>query len=269
MKTKSSYKHRLTNRINQITRLFCSDKRKPQPGDIYIASYPRSGNTWIRYLLANLLESSIEWGIENLNRVIPDIHQQWPKNWITRNPRILKTHHPYQPGYHKAIYIYRDGRDVALSYYDFVIKIGSYSGTFDQFLSDYLDGLVWFGAWHNHLISWLTYKPGVNVLSVRYENLVKDPTADLQRICEFLELSYTIETIKEAITKSSYQHIKHDYQSLNLNLLRHMGTPGIKGGPGKWTEVFTQEQLDRYWSVAGETATKYGYAKNFNASNSF
>jgi hypothetical protein len=261
MKTKSSRKRVFINRIKRLNRELFGDIAAPQFGDIYVASYPRSGNTWIRYLLANMLEPSFEWGIENLNRVIPDIHQDWPSNWIERRPRILKTHYPYRPEYKKAIYIYRDGRDVALSYYDFVVKTRSYAAPFDQFLTDYLNGQVWFGAWQKHLIDWLLPRSDVEILPVKYEDLASDPAGNLTRMCEFLRVSYTPKSITDAINRSSYQHIKKDYQPLKVDALRNMGTPGIKGGPGKWKEVFTPDQLERFWAIAGETAGQYGYTK--------
>ena len=42
------------------------------PDDTFIVSYPRSGNTWTRFLIANLLHPEIEIGFANIDSVVPD-----------------------------------------------------------------------------------------------------------------------------------------------------------------------------------------------------
>ena len=71
--------------------------------DIFLVSYPRSGNTWMRCLLANLLEPDQKWNITNLARVVPDIHEPWPQDWLPRRPRLLKSHLPYHADYGRVI----------------------------------------------------------------------------------------------------------------------------------------------------------------------
>lgn len=261
MKTKSHFARRISNRLYRLTQQIIGDKRKPQPRDIYIASYPRSGNTWIRFLLANLLEPKIDWNLRNIDRVIPDIHQRWPSEWIERYPRILKTHHPYQSSYHRAVYIIRDGRDVAVSYYDYLTRIKSYGSSFDQFLSDYLAGQVWFGSWHEHVESWQLNINKENILVIKYEELTTNPNIILGTIGNFLNLDQSQQSILNAVKRTNFNKLRNEYQDLKPNELVRKGTPGVKGGPGKWKEVFTNEENERYWSIAGKIADKCGYTK--------
>ena len=74
--------------------------------------------------------------------------------------RLIKSHEPYSGPqkrvYRKAIYLIRDGRDVAVSYYYTLIRRGLYEGDFGPFLRLFLAGGVdGYGPWHEHVESWL------------------------------------------------------------------------------------------------------------------
>src|ERR1700685_1517671 len=90
------------------------------PDDTFLVSFPRSGNTWIRFLIANLLNPGIEVSFTNIERLIPDTASKSSRTMKREaRPRIIKSHEYFDVRYPKVIYIVRDPRDVALSYYDF------------------------------------------------------------------------------------------------------------------------------------------------------
>ena len=41
------------------------------PDDTFLVSYPKSGNTWVRFLLSNLLFPQEDVGFANINRLLP------------------------------------------------------------------------------------------------------------------------------------------------------------------------------------------------------
>jgi len=43
------------------------------PDDTFLVSYPRSGNTWTRFLIANLLFQDQEVSFMNIDYLIPDV----------------------------------------------------------------------------------------------------------------------------------------------------------------------------------------------------
>ena len=91
--------------------------------DIFLVSYPRSGNTWIRFLLGTLItEKKIDW--ENMELGIPDIYRNTNKKLLKYNrPRFIKSHHSFDERYSKVVYLVRDVRDVIISYYNFYLKL--------------------------------------------------------------------------------------------------------------------------------------------------
>ena len=94
--------------------------------DIFLVSYPKSGNTWLRFLLAYCL-FDIEPGrvnFHNIENFIPDMYVNWPNRNLAR-PRIIKSHEKFTKNYPRVIYLYRDGRDVMVSYY-YHSRLGRY-----------------------------------------------------------------------------------------------------------------------------------------------
>ena len=89
-----------------------------QEKDIFIAGYPKSGNTWLQNIITGLLIDSTSQLLtpKLINEIIPDIHV---KKYFKRffNVMIFKTHDLPKPEYKKVIHLVRDGRDVMVSYY--------------------------------------------------------------------------------------------------------------------------------------------------------
>ena len=58
---------------------------------IWIASYPKSGNTWVRFMLANLIYGS-QASAASLAALIPDIHETGSGAIGVGGARLFKTH---------------------------------------------------------------------------------------------------------------------------------------------------------------------------------
>src|SRR5881227_2930975 len=79
------------------------------PDDVFLVSYPRSGNTWIRFLIGNLIYPNDPVTFANLEQRIPSIYT-YPNHVLRRLPRVLKSHEVFDPRYPRVIYIVRDPR---------------------------------------------------------------------------------------------------------------------------------------------------------------
>jgi len=228
--------------------------------DVYLVSYPRSGNTWLRNIMTNLRFPDAEWDLQSLAVVFPDKNSHIDPALVPR-PRWIRSHNAYDGNYPKVIYMVRDGRDVAASYYHW-----SGANEFQSF-EDFLEETVlapsssesgsFFEAWHRHVSGWLDHQ-NENMIVVNYENLLSDPMIEIQRICLFVGLQRTSTEIEIALAKSTYEKQQKDFN--NFKLFKNKSV-GIKAGKGKWKDYFCSELLDKYWKVAGESMEKAGYAK--------
>lgn len=185
------------------------------PDDTFIVSYPRSGNTWTRFLLANLLHPQKEVTFASIEEQVPDAEAQ-SRVHLRRipRPRYIKTHQYFHPRYKKVVYIVRDPRDVALSFYDFQRKYRHIEDAYPltSFVSDFVAGRMisasW-GTWRENVGSWLYTRGGTSgFLLLRYEDMLSDTLYQTSRLAEFLELKLTTDLLEQAIERSSSDQMR-------------------------------------------------------------
>jgi len=185
------------------------------PDDTFVVSYPRSGNTWTRFLIANLVHPDRHVSFANIEKLIPDTSSQSNRALkATPRPRIIKTHEYFDHRYGKVVYIVRDPRDVALSYYDFQRKYMQIEDRYplDRYVDDFVSGKLissgW-GSWSENVASWLyTRGRGSGFLLLRYEDMMSDAPRELGRIATFLGIDPQPERLRKAIEQSSADRMR-------------------------------------------------------------
>lgn len=180
---------------------------------IWLASYPKSGNTFARMLLHDYLFGPAETSAM-VGRRIPDIHIVLSQK--SRLPSkggkagIVKTHfcfsgkHPYAKETAGFIYILRNPRDVLLSNARY---LGAASdGPLKEFSRTFIGNMgvprwrqMGFGSWPEHLASWLAATPRMPHIFVRYEDLRSDAPNVLKRMVRFLGLQPDDSKIRMAV----------------------------------------------------------------------
>lgn len=159
---------------------------------MFLVSYPRSGNTWLRFLLGNLIDPENPVTFSNIETRIPEIYFNRDR-FLRRlcRPRMLKSHESFQPHYPRVIYVVRDPRDVAVSYYHHNVKARNIPD--DYPMADFVPRFIAgefdhkFGTWRDNVLSWLAARgEDPNFIMVRYEDLKGDTEGTLRRISEFL-----------------------------------------------------------------------------------
>ena len=184
------------------------------PDDVFLVSYPKSGNTWTRFLIANVVYPERNPDFSNINDLLPDL-EDMAKRDLQRapRPRLLKSHQYFDPRYPKVIYIVRDPRDVVLSAYYFGIKRRVISEDFPlpQFVSRFVRGELGhdYGTWFENAASWFyTRRDDPRFLLVRYEALQSRALEQMQRIAGFLGTATAPERLAFAIEQSSADRMR-------------------------------------------------------------
>jgi Sulfotransferase domain len=244
---------------------------KVYPDDTFVVSYPRSGNTWTRFLIANLLHPEMNVSFTNIEKLIPDTSSQSNKALkATARPRIIKTHQYFDPRYPRLIYIVRDPRDVALSYYDFQRKYMQIPDDYplDRYVDDFVTGKLisadW-GTWSENVASWLYTRGGRDsFLLLRYEDVMNDTAKELARIAAFFSIPPDQEQIRIAIERSSadrmrqLEKLEEDKWVATKN--RRKDIPFVRvAKSGGWKTSLPQACVHQIESAWGDLMTTLGY----------
>lgn len=214
------------------------------PDDIFLVSFPKSGNTWTRFLIGNLTHSEEPITFANVSRLVPDIYGTSREGFKkVPRPRVIKSHECFDPRYHRVIYIVRDPRDVAVSSYHFsrkglliedsmpieryvsewFFRAGQHYGTWGEHagswlaneqnigqvsrLKDSFMGTI--GTWGENVTSWLGARGNCReLLLLRYEDLLEDTQRELAKVSRFLDLKTTPEMIARAVELSSAENMR-------------------------------------------------------------
>jgi hypothetical protein len=183
------------------------------PDDTFIVSYPKSGNTWTRFLVASLIHCEEPMTFLKADKVIPSIDSQSRKYFKSLpRPRVIKSHFPFDPTYKRVIYIVRDPKDVAVSQYHYQIKrkVLQDGHPIDEWIERYVAGETCpYGSWGENVGSWMAarqHDPGF--LLLRYEDMIRQTDVELIKIARFLGIDPTPERIQWAISQSTADRMR-------------------------------------------------------------
>jgi hypothetical protein len=182
------------------------------PDDTILVSYPRSGNTWLRFILAALLQPDRVQDFRTISASVPDIYRVSDRVLRRRShPRVVKSHEPFDPRYGRTIYLVRDPRDVAASYYHYLAHFRPERPDtgFEEFVEGFIAGNVPFGSWNEHVAGWLSHRGNdKDFLVVRYEDIHSDPPAWAKRVAAFVGLAPNHDRIDSAVRQASFDEMR-------------------------------------------------------------
>ena len=255
---------------------------------VFVVGYPKSGCVWLTRLVAELMEcpasgfleeSGDDMAAEGHTRIsqfcVVRAHQQW---------------HELAPHLHdssKVIYIVRDPRDVAISgahYFrverrpllgrilsHLLLSRKRYHRTLYFSLSpeDYrierMVQAVLFGdetvsswcriSWKEHFMEFR--RP--EVLLVRYEDLLKKPQQECNRILKFVGYPRDVASIARAIEKQSFQQRKREFRAQG-DVRREQFLR--VGKSGQWATSLTDKQRAAFEENVGDLLALLGYENN-------
>ena len=205
---------------------------------LWIASYPRSGNTLLRTILYqcfNLKSGSLYNNDLGGNKILEDYvghieHENYKVPFPLGTLEIIKTHDLVKDE-RPAIYIIRDVKDVVTSNWYFYEKHFS--------INDIIEGKVPFGKWSNHVHSWDPLKRE-NTLLLKYEDMINNLEPVLINLSKFLkkEISSYKLPPREEISKNDGRWVRRK---------------------SSWEETLSKENLSRINHLYNLLMRQYGY----------
>ncbi len=247
--------------------------------DIVIATYAKSGTTWLQQIVAQLLFNGEE-GLEVaemspwMDLRVPPKEVKLPQVEAQTHRRFLKTHLPvdalvFSPSA-KYVYIGRDGRDVVWSLYNHHASaneawyqalnetpgragppIERPPASIRQYFNDWLekDGHPFWPFWEN-VGSWWAIRDLPNVYLLHFAALKADMPGEMRRLAAFLDIP-----IDEARWDAIVEHCSFDYMKRNATRSVPLGGAFWEGGAeafihkgtnGRWRDVLSAEEIQRY-----------------------
>ncbi|MEX2218058.1 MAG: sulfotransferase domain-containing protein [Phycisphaerales bacterium] len=208
----------------------------------WLASYPKSGNTWVRFLLYHYFYGAMGSTAELAERIPDSQHAHLVRPAPGGAPPLVKTHWaltptmPFADRTAGAIYIVRRPKDVLLSLLDFYhMRDPQRPWTDEQFVRNFIAqggdpslAARGFGSLVQNVTTW-TAQRRFPLLLVRYEDLKADSARELRRMVEFLGRPVDEGRARQAAEASSFERMRE--AEARAKATPRPGAPGPGAAP--------------------------------------
>lgn len=275
-------------------------------GATWLASYPRSGNTWARFLMMAALGNPEHADFDQLKRFANPQLDRAMIDWLMESDssylntretlelraayhkarfegvspsQIVKVHdkwqklsssdclHP-QSATLAAIYLIRDPRDVATSWaafngrsidwaVDFLSDPQARVGQHRHFITTTVPEHL--GSWSDHAASWID-NPLYPVTVIRYEDLIADTAASLERMLATAGYHVSADVIDRAVAASHFERLvameREDGFESRPDTTDRFFRSGLSQA---WRSILTPEQADKIVQAHSPMMLRFGY----------
>ncbi|XP_055861149.1 sulfotransferase 1A2-like isoform X3 [Biomphalaria glabrata] len=225
--------------------------------DILLCSYSKSGCHWIWEILRLLISGPDSTGQEKIDK--ESYMMEWrPYDQYSSlpSPRVLNNHMTFdmQPKdllvkKPKVVFVYRNFKDVAVSFYHHHCGIHEYeyNGDFDSYLKRWSSGQTDNGTPWSYSLGWekgISEHPELPVFVTSFEDLKQDPLTQVRKLSEYLGFSYQDDFLQNICDLTDFSAMK---KRKGPNSFKNKdGNPVMyrKGEVGDWKNTFTVAQSE-------------------------
>lgn len=230
----------------------------------FIVAYPRSGSTWMRTVLCNILVPDAKGDPRVFNEKIPGVSLRrllLVKRTIKDLHPIIHSHTSFHRKLTKVLYLVRDGRDALVSYYHYTITRNDKHMDFSTWFKLYRWGF--YGKhWHTHVESWLINgksKLGSDLLLLRFEDLKENPIDCIKVASAFFGISASHQEIAQAVQDATLEKGRSWEQTL-IGKLKTLDASFYRGGKSKlWPDYFTEKEMAQFMAMSKHAMSLAGY----------
>jgi len=188
--------------------------------DAFLVSYPKSGRTWLRYLLSCYFAETAHLGFEpdltSTFSVLPNFDRDPVRGigaFVGRQrrhlPLILVSHLPFDKRLFQSrpiIFLVRDPRDVFVSaYFHATRHKHSFSGDIGAFMDEPTYGMP---ALINFLNGWAEGLAARRHIILSYERMLAAPEVEVGKLINFLGMKPEPIALGKAIAKASFDRMQ-------------------------------------------------------------
>ncbi|XP_067668063.1 uncharacterized protein [Haliotis asinina] len=262
--------------LKTVTESLKTMKSRPvREDDIFLCSYPKSGTHWTWEMLHMIVAGKAEYTKHWKNSTALERRTEEELEELA-SPRIIQTHLlPRQmpellwERKCKVVYVQRNPKDCAVSYFchmsqqvrkDNPTQQVTFTGSWDEFLSFFMDGSVPFGSIVDHVMEWenvSSLHKGFEICSVKYEDMKQDSVAQIRRMAEYLNRPLPEGKYQEIAEACSFKNLKNVCEKTKDQTYHNPwqeGSSGYfrKGQIDDWKNWFTvaqSEEFDRKYQL--------------------
>ncbi|GMT11296.1 hypothetical protein PFISCL1PPCAC_2593, partial [Pristionchus fissidentatus] len=197
------------------------------PDDVFVVSYPKSGTTWCSEVLSGIVH-------EGNTEIIKPIDMLDRVPWLEINPALMPLKPPttnpkkrvyfthlavhllpasVREGKCKVIYVARNPKDQAVSYYHFH-RSAKFLGlqtdlAWKDFFTFFCTGIICCGGWFEHVLTyWKFTQNNPNAVFVKYEDMKRDLVEEMKALENFIGVPLNEEQRKKVIDHCSFDSMK-------------------------------------------------------------
>ncbi|XP_062114758.1 cytosolic sulfotransferase 15-like [Humulus lupulus] len=258
---------------------------KPKDQDIILASFPKSGTTWLISLLFSILNRNQQYEqhpllTANPHLLVPSLEFSIYSNpkfhdlSSMPSPRLVSTHMPYASlsdhstnhcsSKPRIVYVCRNPLDVIVSFWHYANGHPvrhSHELTIGDFVDMFCSGEINFGPYWDHVLGYwkASLEKPEKVLFLKYEDLKEDSVGQAKRVAEFVGLRFSREeesdgVVEQVLEMCSFSKLK------DLDVNKHgQFKPNFdnklffrKGQVGDWVNHLTPSMADRVNEIIKE-----------------